>query len=102
MFGFRKRRSKADAAFAVMDEAIALAADKWQFFCDKLPFRDDVELVDRIASFSVPFSEGARTLPALKDAPEALLLLIVAKGIERSGTHSRTQFEQALGVSLPD
>jgi len=58
MFGTRK--SKADAAIAVMDEAIRLADEKWQFFCQKLPFRDDVRLVDRIAAFNAPFSEGAR------------------------------------------
>jgi hypothetical protein len=103
MFGFGKRKSKADAAIAVMDEAIGLAADKWRFFCEKMPFRDDVGLVDRIAAFNVPFSEGARkNFPALKDAPDAVLLLIVAKGVERSGTHTRSQIEQALGVLLLD
>ena len=102
MFKFLRRESKADAVVAVMDEAVGIAADKWRFFCDKLPFRKDVPLADRIASFMFPFEEGARKrFPALKDAPGTVLLLIVAMGVERSGTHTRAQIEQALGFSLP-
>lgn len=109
MFGFGKRKakaeahSKADATIAVMDDAIRLAAERWTYFCDTLPFRKDVALVDRITAFMFPFMEGARkSLPALRDAPDAVLLVIVAKGIERSRTHSRTQIEEALGLPLPD
>lgn len=103
MFGFRKKQPKADAALAVMDDAVEIAAEKWRFFCDKLPFRETVRLADRIASFSVPFNEGARAnIAAFKDAPDTFLLLVVALGVERSGTHSRAEIEQALGVPLPD
>jgi len=103
MFGFGKRQSKADATIAVLDQTIGVAADKWLYFCEKLPVRDGVDLVERITSFSVPFSEGARrNIPALKDAPDAVLFLIVAKGVERSGTHTRSQIEQALGIQLPN
>lgn len=103
MFGFGKRQSKADAAVAVLGDAIVLASERWQFVCDKVPYRADVELVDQISAFTVPFYEGARkTFPALRDAPDCLLLLVVAQGVERSGTHSRAEVEQALGVRLPD
>lgn len=103
MFGFRKKQSKADAALAVMDDAIGMAAEKWRYSCEKLPHRADLPLVDRIASFLIPFSEGARaSIPAFKDAPDAVLLIMVAKGIERSGTHTRAQIEDALGIPLPN
>jgi hypothetical protein len=103
MFGFKKRQSKADAAVAVLDDAIHLAAERWQFFCDKLAFRESVGLADRITAFMVPFAEGAgKTFPALQNAPEGVILMIVAKGVERSGTHSRAEIERALGLPLPD
>ncbi|WP_298671317.1 hypothetical protein [uncultured Sphingomonas sp.] len=103
MFGFGKKQSKADAAIAVMPQAIEAASEKWRFFCEKLVFKAEVPLADRIASFTVPFFQGARqNIPALKEAPDAVLLLIVAKGIERSGTHTKAQIEQALGTRLPD
>lgn len=103
MFGFKKRKSKADATVAVLDDAIALAAERWKFFCDKLVFRENVDLADRIAAFMVPFEEGAaKTFPVLRGAPDGVILMIVAKGVERSGTHSRAEIERALGVPLPE
>lgn len=103
MFGFGRKRSKADATIAVMPQAIEAASEKWRFFCDQLVFTPEVLLVDRIASFSAPFFAGARqNIPALREAPDAVLLMIVAEGIERSGTHTRAEIEQALGTRFPD
>jgi hypothetical protein len=86
-----------------MPKAIKVAAEKWIYFCESLRFREDVPLHDRITAFYVPFSDGARSnVAALRYAPDAVLLLIVAKGIERSGTHSRPEIERALGLTLPD
>jgi hypothetical protein len=102
MFGLGKSKSKADAALGVMDSTVATAAEKWRLFCDKVSYRDNVGLADRIAAFSVPFGDGARqNIPALRTAPDGLLLLIVAMGVEKSGTHSRAEIESALGVKLP-
>ncbi|MDQ2944779.1 MAG: hypothetical protein M3Y27_02325 [Acidobacteriota bacterium] len=68
MFGIGKEKSKADAVIAVMPQAIEAASDKWRYFCDTLPFKAEVPLARRIASFTIPFFEGARqNIPALKD-----------------------------------
>jgi len=85
-----------------MDDTITHAADKWRYFCDNVPYRTEVGLADRIGAFSVPFNEGARKhIPELQNAPDGLLLMIIALGVEKSGTHSRIEIERALGVSLP-
>ena len=103
MFGFGKKKSKADATLSVLDDAIRFATDRWLYFCEKLPFKEDVGLAERIAAFSVPFNEGAKNnFPPLREAPDAVLFLIVAKGVEASGTHTRAQIEEALGFQLPD
>ena len=102
MWPFQRKKSAADQVIEQMDGLIGIAERKWDLFCTLLPFKDDVQLKDRIAAFMVPFSEGARkNVPALKAAPEGVILLIAAKGIERSGSHSRKEIEEALGIQLP-
>lgn len=92
-------QSDAERAKAVLGDAIAITAEKWLFFTQSMEFKHDVPLADRIGAFSVPMYEGLRkNIPLLKDAPEPLLLRIVAKGIEKSGTHSPTEIEQAIGA----
>lgn len=103
MFGlFTKRKSKADAVIEIMDDVIAIAAQKWLTFCEQLPFKEDVPLVDRISAFGFPLMQGAREkVPALREAPDGVLLLIVAMGVDRSGTHTKALIEEALGISWP-
>ena len=68
-----KRKTKADAALAVMDQAIAFTADKWSYFTKALPFKEDVPLKDRITAFLVPATEGLKNnFPALRSAPDAI------------------------------
>jgi hypothetical protein len=51
--------------------------------------------------FSVPAIEGLKNnFPVLK-SDEALCMMIIAKGIEESGSYSREEIESALGVNLP-
>jgi hypothetical protein len=103
MWPFPKKPSKADAAVGRVDAVVAIAADKWSHFCKTLPFKNDVGLAERIYSFSGPFGEGLRqNVPEFRGANDGLILLIIAKGVERSGTHSRAEIEQALGMPLPD
>ena len=102
MFGSKRRKSSADAAIEVLPEAIALAAEKWLFFCETLPMKAETPLAQRIALFSVPFFENLRNrYPALRKSPDAVLFLIVAKGVDLSGTHSTEEIERELGVPLP-
>ena len=103
MWRFKKAKSRADEAIEVLPTLIENAAGKWRDFDEAFKFKDGVSLANRIWLFMTPFSEGVREhVPAMKDAPDGLLLLIVAKGVEQSGTHSRAEIEEALGVSLPD
>jgi len=98
-----KIKSQADAIIDVLEHSISFTSEKWLHFTASLPFRDDVELRERIRYFAMPVGEGLRNnFPALREANEAILLIIVAKGIERSGTHSRAELEAALGLPLPE
>ena len=98
---FRKK-SRADAVIAIMDEAVASVADMWLHYTSTFVFKPGVSLHDQIMIFSVPVSEGLENrFPELRNAPPGVLLLIIAKGVERSGTHSTKQIEDALGVPFP-
>jgi hypothetical protein len=95
--------SEAERVYAVFDDAVAIAANKWLFFSKTLAFKDEVTLEERIQLFAMPMFEGLRThFSPLAKAPAGVLLLICAKGVEKSGTHSRAEIEQALKVQLPD
>lgn len=101
---FRKNKegSSADEIIAVMDDAIQFAAEKWTYFTEALPFKDSVTLQDKIIGFVPPATEGLKNkFPALQDAPNPVYMLIIAKGVELSGTHSKEEIENALGVPLP-
>ncbi len=88
---------------AVLDDTIDIVADKWLYFSKTLAFKEDVVLRDRIAAFYFPMFEGLRknVLP-LRKSPDAILLIVVAKGIEKSGMQTRGEIEEALGAPLPD
>ncbi len=102
MWPFRRKRSGAEAAKAVMDDAISLASERWLYFCQSVVFRDEVPLVDRVAAFHVPFEEGLRrTFPQLTGGGSGLALIVTVLGIEQSGTHSRDELEKAFDMPLP-
>lgn len=82
-----KKKFKADAVIEVLDSSIKFAADKWLYFTKASPFKDDIGLRDKVIMFMPPVGEGLRNnFPALREANDAILLMIIAKGIERSGT----------------
>ncbi|WP_133030234.1 hypothetical protein [Sphingomonas sp. PP-CE-1G-424] len=100
MWPFSRRKSPADLAIEWMPHAIDVASQKWLEF-QLLPFRAEVPLETRIMAFVEPLKIGLRQWEAFRTAPDAIFLLIAAKGVEKSGTHSISQLEQALKVSLP-
>ena len=98
-----KRASDADKVIAVFNHTIDIVTDKWLFFSKTLAFKEDVVRRDRIAAFSFPMFEGLiKNVLPLRKSPDAILLIVVAKGIEKSGTHTRGEIEEALGAPLPD
>ena len=103
MWPFNSKKNRIDAVLAIMDTATEFASEKWLLFCETLKFGDGVSLTDRIAFFMVPAEQGLQNnFPALRKVPGGIIALIVAKGIQRSGTHTTSEIEQALGATLPD
>jgi hypothetical protein len=100
MWPFSRKSSPADAAIAETPLAVDRACSKW-LECQKLPFRENVDLFTKATAFSMPFGEGLRQRSAFKDAPDALVFLFIDLGIEKSGTHSRDEIEAAFGAKLP-
>jgi len=101
-FGKNQKRSQADETIEVMDDAIQFAAEKWTYFTEAVPFKDSVTLQEKIISFMSPATEGLKNnFSALQNAPDPIYMLIVAKGVELSGAHSKEEIENALGVPLP-
>ena len=83
----------------VMDDAIKLVSERWLTFCNSVPCKAEVPLVDRITAFSFPMIEGLReTFPSLRDAPEGAVFIFIVKGIERSGTYPAAEIYDALGM----
>jgi hypothetical protein len=99
---FKKKESEADVAVRVMDEAIEDACTKWLYLNNELGLKNDTPLKDLINIFIDPFEKFARTkYRELENAPDAIILFIVAKGIVKSGTHSQDFVETELGVKFP-
>ena len=99
---FGRKESSADDVIEIMDDAIEFAARNWIHFNTTLPFKDSVTIQEKIMSFSIPAIEGLKgNFAALENAPDPIYLVIIAKGVERSGTHSKSEIEQSLGLPLP-
>ena len=95
-------RKKADQVGETVDAAIALAAERWRDFESKSNLPDNINLRDRVRFFAAAFKNSlAAELPAMEAAPHEVLLLVICKGIEKSGRLSRQQIERQLGVVLP-
>jgi hypothetical protein len=102
MWPFRKKPARRSDALAIIDEAIEFAAGRWQYFSRSVAVVPGSGLRERIGLFarSLEPSLHARH-PALAAAPEEVILLIIAKGVEQSGAVSREEIERALGILLP-
>ncbi|MBD3759176.1 hypothetical protein [Rhizorhabdus sp.] len=103
MWPFKKiRGSRGDDALVTIDEAIAFVAQRWLAFDAAIPLRQETSLRDRIAVFAHSVDASLhRRFPALAAASDQVILLIVAKGVELSGTVDRSDIERELGILLP-
>ena len=100
MWPFTKKKSSADLAIEWMPRAIDVAAAKWVEF-DAQPFAQPMDLDQKLFLFSEGLKAGLKRWKAFKDAPDPLILLIAAKGVERSRTYFRVEIEAALNFPLP-
>ncbi len=98
----RRRSWEAGRLDDVMEEAVAFSAERWVGYCEIMDFAGDVPLNARIGGFMVSASDGLiQNFPSLKRVPDTVILLILARGIEASGTHARDEIEAALKTKLP-
>lgn len=100
MWPFTRRKDKAiDTA---VSQAISLAASEWQAFCATSGMASNINLRDRVPFFAGDFRRKMiERFPELKFAPEQLVLLIIAQGINLSGLEARGMIELQLGIVLP-
>ena len=100
MWPFTRKRH--DSGQDGIDRATRFACDCWRMFETGGGLPVNLHLRDRISFFAADFrSAMLGQYPDMATAPDEVLLLIICKGIEQSGSHSRAQIERQLGISLP-
>ncbi|MBO9375342.1 hypothetical protein GG804_01035 [Sphingomonas histidinilytica] len=98
----RKTRSRDDDASATIDAAILFTAQRWCAFSRSVALPAEMTLRDRISIFARALDESLHGhFPTLVSAPEQVILLIIAKGVEQSGLLARGEIERELGIILP-
>lgn len=103
MWPFRPKAAAAtDDAPATIDEAILFTAHRWCVFSGSVALPPEISLRERIGLFAraVDASLHGR-FPSLAAAPDQVMLLIIAKGVEQSGLLARGEIERELGIILP-
>ncbi|HMC91251.1 MAG TPA: hypothetical protein VKI45_02210 [Allosphingosinicella sp.] len=101
MWPFRRKQSRADLAVEWMPRAINVATQKWVEF-ENQPLAASMGLDEKIYLFTQGLAAGLRQWKAFEAGPDALMLLVAAKGVERSRTYLRVEIETALGITLPE
>jgi hypothetical protein len=92
----------ADAGEDDHDRAVRFAAERWAAFSTMSGVPANIHLRDRIAFFAADFvAELTRRFPALRAAPDEVMLLIIAEGVAASGLETRRRIELQLGIVLP-
>ena len=101
MWPFKKPKSMADMAIAIMPYEIENARVKWTEFYGFMKWKEHVGLATKIHAFLQPFELGLyERHPFLKEG-KIMGLLIVTQGIMLSGTHTQQELEEAVGCKLP-
>jgi hypothetical protein len=89
-------------ASTTIDDAILFAAQRWCTFSGALALPAEMTLRERIGMFARAVDQSLHgRFPALIAAPEQVILLIIAKGVEQSGLIARCEIERELGIILP-
>lgn len=102
MWPFRKKTPVSSSAIEVIDEAIGFAAQRWLSFSLSVAVPPGAGLRYRIGLFARAIENSLhRRFPSLATAPAEVIVLIVAKGVEQSGTVTRGEIERELGILLP-
>jgi hypothetical protein len=95
MFG--KGKSIAVQVKADTDAIVASLGPKWKMFCEKMPFKAEVPLADRIEAFAAPaFAGMLQHYPSTKSAPAGMLWMMVFTAILESKTHPVDEVNAAI------
>jgi hypothetical protein len=102
MWPFRSSTTPRDDASTTIDAAILFTAQRWCAFSRSVALPADMGLRDRISMFARALNQSLHgRFPSLISAPEQVILLIIAKGVEQSGLLARGEIERELGIILP-
>lgn len=84
----------------ILDEAIAYAAEAWPRFEARLPA--NLHFRDKVTFFAQQVRPAmVARFPEMIAATDQVILLALAKGIEKSGCVARHLIERDLGILLP-
>jgi hypothetical protein len=96
-----KKRSSSDTFMKLLPQIEEIVAERWVYFTNTLVFKEGVPLEKRFLMFLQPMEEGIKiSFPQLRDSPEAVLLLAVARGVVRSGTVSKADLAASLNFPI--
>ena len=102
MWPFRKQRRDADDSLKTIDQAIDFVAQRWRSFIGAVKLPAELGLRERVAMFARSIDPSLHSrFTSLVAAPEEVMLLIIAKGVEQSGVERRQDIERELGILLP-
>jgi hypothetical protein len=100
MFKSRDQRDRENYDIAMKAASLGIPAmtEKWQRFCEALPFKPDVPLLDRINAFSHPTSKWAYdNIPDIKKTQNPLpWFFLLFAAVHCSGTHSDAEVDKAM------
>jgi hypothetical protein len=96
-----KKRSSSDTFLKLLPQIEQLVAERWVYFSNTLVFKEGVPLKERFLMFLQPMEEGIKmSFPQLRDSPQNLLMLAVARGVVRSGTVSKVDLAASLNFPI--
>ena len=99
LFRRRKRETSPNELNSVVRAAEAEVAEKWLSFVNKVHFKEDVPLADRIDAFAVPVKDFVfARYPVMNRAPAGVFWLILFNAVASSKTHTQAQLNEAVGT----
>ena len=94
---------KGHEIMALLEGDIPTVSREWLRFRESSAFPKGAPLVNQVRAFFSPMAAFLKKRHESRmPVPNEILLLVILKGIERTGTHTKSQLESALGKKLPD
>ncbi len=89
-------------ADATLDEAVAFVAEDWVRLRNRLTVPANLNFRDEAAILAPVMRKSLLArFPDLWSANDQILLMVIARGIERAGLVARARIEKSLGIVLP-